>query len=106
FSSRGRQTRSKRDWSSDVCSSDLFVDAVKLLHQTGPILRRAQKRDRLPHDQGIGMMVEGQSGGAAAQPVRFLTAPGQKTAVAQIDRKSVVEGTGGVVGCGRRRAAG
>src|SRR5699024_11231429 len=23
FSGRGRQTRSKRDWSSDVCSSDL-----------------------------------------------------------------------------------
>src|SRR5699024_11866456 len=24
FSSRGRHTRSKRDWSSDVCSSDLI----------------------------------------------------------------------------------
>src|SRR5216683_3948341 len=26
FSSRRRHTRSDRDWSSDVCSSDLFVD--------------------------------------------------------------------------------
>src|SRR5207249_5031890 len=26
FSSRRRHTRSKRDWSSDVCSSDLFID--------------------------------------------------------------------------------
>src|SRR5699024_4582521 len=26
FSSRRRHTRSKRDWSSDVCSSDLFRD--------------------------------------------------------------------------------
>src|SRR5699024_11624409 len=26
FSSRRRHTSSKRDWSSDVCSSDLFVD--------------------------------------------------------------------------------
>src|SRR5699024_11802631 len=26
FSSRRRHTRSKRDWSSDVCSSDLLVD--------------------------------------------------------------------------------
>src|SRR5437868_15416417 len=26
FSSRRRHTRSKRDWSSDVCSSDLFLD--------------------------------------------------------------------------------
>src|SRR5207249_6358402 len=29
FSSRRRHTRSKRDWSSDVCSSDLEVPAGK-----------------------------------------------------------------------------
>src|SRR5699024_11316114 len=28
FSSRRRHTRSKRDWSSDVCSSDLFMYGV------------------------------------------------------------------------------
>src|SRR5690349_23039601 len=28
FSSRRRHTRSLRDWSSDVCSSDLFFDAI------------------------------------------------------------------------------
>src|SRR5699024_11301261 len=28
FSSRRRHTRSKRDWSSDVCSSDLFFKSV------------------------------------------------------------------------------
>src|SRR5699024_11738649 len=28
FSSRRRHTRSKRDWSSDVCSSDLFLCAI------------------------------------------------------------------------------
>src|SRR5699024_11478688 len=33
FSSRRRHTRSKRDWSSDVCSSDL-VDAVKTSHSS------------------------------------------------------------------------
>src|SRR5699024_11301417 len=35
FSSRRRHTRSKRDWSSDVCSSDLSQncqDAVKLIN--------------------------------------------------------------------------
>src|SRR5207249_6987173 len=32
FSSRRRHTRSKRDWSSDVCSSDLFSNGVKLYH--------------------------------------------------------------------------
>src|SRR5207249_8768561 len=29
FSSRRRHTRSKRDWSSDVCSSDLFSVLVR-----------------------------------------------------------------------------
>src|SRR5699024_11935945 len=36
FSSRRRHTRSKRDWSSDVCSSDLFCDALvrrQLVHE-------------------------------------------------------------------------
>src|SRR5699024_12590055 len=28
FSSRRRHTRSKRDWSSDVCSSDLYVEGI------------------------------------------------------------------------------
>src|SRR5699024_10752008 len=28
FSSRRRHTRSKRDWSSDVCSSDLFLHHI------------------------------------------------------------------------------
>src|SRR5579885_3362871 len=35
FSSRRRHTRSKRDWSSDVCSSDLHVFAQGILHVTG-----------------------------------------------------------------------
>src|SRR5699024_11800114 len=30
FSSRRRHTRSKRDWSSDVCSSDLQLDIQQL----------------------------------------------------------------------------
>src|SRR5207249_7814027 len=29
FSSRRRHTRSKRDWSSDVCSSDLVLQALR-----------------------------------------------------------------------------
>src|SRR5699024_11761444 len=36
FSSRRRHTRSKRDWSSDVCSSDLF-DGLD------PVMRQAVK---------------------------------------------------------------
>src|SRR5438067_11782428 len=39
FSSRRRHTRSKRDWSSDVCSSDLF-------QRVGQRGRRARRADR------------------------------------------------------------
>src|SRR5699024_12068499 len=36
FSSRRRHTRSKRDWSSDVCSSDLLIDQCQAIaHETG-----------------------------------------------------------------------
>src|SRR5207249_9404369 len=36
FSSRRRHTRSKRDWSSDVCSSDLFLrDSAHSVHTAG-----------------------------------------------------------------------
>src|SRR5699024_11833213 len=38
FSSRRRHTRSKRDWSSDVCSSDLFA----LFGEFEPPLDRAR----------------------------------------------------------------
>src|SRR5207249_7399310 len=34
FSSRRRHTRSKRDWSSDVCSSDLFLSGLP----PGPVI--------------------------------------------------------------------
>src|SRR5699024_11717934 len=35
FSSRRRHTRSKRDWSSDVCSSDLLYDFIRDYKLTG-----------------------------------------------------------------------
>src|SRR5699024_11999370 len=43
FSSRRRHTRSKRDWSSDVCSSDLprgFCTAFGCFHQHSASLRK------------------------------------------------------------------
>src|SRR5699024_11816635 len=43
FSSRRRHTRSKRDWSSDVCSSDLV--------QTAPVHRGSEARRRPPVDR-------------------------------------------------------
>src|SRR5699024_12188109 len=52
FSSRRRHTRSKRDWSSDVCSSDLKVQLIKpksykknmvILCHNSLIMKRTQK---------------------------------------------------------------
>src|SRR5699024_11416941 len=38
FSSRRRHTRSKRDWSSDVCSSDLVLDLGWAADFTGALV--------------------------------------------------------------------
>src|SRR5206468_6923469 len=39
FSSRRRHTRSDRDWSSDVCSSDLKIDVVHDLERRLDVVR-------------------------------------------------------------------
>src|SRR5690606_40076869 len=38
FSSRRRHTRFSRDWSSDVCSSDLNLLGVSIVRELGPVL--------------------------------------------------------------------
>src|SRR5699024_11908059 len=43
FSSRRRHTRSKRDWSSDVCSSDLAAHTVKGAIKAGKAISGAAK---------------------------------------------------------------
>src|SRR5699024_11300992 len=47
FSSRRRHTRSKRDWSSDVCSSDL---KLAWLAQNEPEVLKHVSNILLPHD--------------------------------------------------------
>src|SRR5207249_9199548 len=50
FSSRRRHTRSKRDWSSDVCSSDLEPTAVaptRYLREVRPLHTRRRDSGRL-----------------------------------------------------------
>src|SRR2546422_6405759 len=39
FSSRRRHTRCSRDWSSDVCSSDLLVDGLPGTRRQAPRIR-------------------------------------------------------------------
>src|SRR5437868_10455413 len=51
FSSRRRHTRSKRDWSSDVCSSDLEA-AVALAHALEDRMSNAQ-RSPPPIDEAV-----------------------------------------------------
>src|SRR5699024_11988798 len=41
FSSRRRHTRSKRDWSSDVCSSDLTTMTINRILFTGALIAGA-----------------------------------------------------------------
>src|SRR5207249_6314195 len=48
FSSRRRHTRSKRDWSSDVCSSDLVASAL-FAQVTAAALTSENKALATPH---------------------------------------------------------
>src|SRR5699024_1520322 len=55
FSSRRRHTRSKRDWSSDVCSSDLFIQQIRradlLDEAVGQFVGHVQPEARRPPAQ-------------------------------------------------------
>src|SRR5438105_5133021 len=52
FSSRRRHTRSTRDWSSDVCSSDLALRAaILLLADLETHIARAELRRPAPHQK-------------------------------------------------------
>src|SRR5699024_11218235 len=72
FSSRRRHTRSKRDWSSDVCSSDLFfVEGAGRAHPVQWLVRSAVGVDedravRLEHEQALG------AGKVSAKPTRVI----------------------------------
>src|SRR5437868_12116825 len=67
FSSRRRHTRSKRDWSSDVCSSDLLVD---------------EKTSRFVEDQVLCRSSEGEAVTARPKDVEFMdVAPAQIVSV-------------------------
>src|SRR5699024_11876604 len=66
FSSRRRHTSSKRDWSSDVCSSDLDIAMMQLFGGFGPAVLdgystvfplAAGWRDRIPVFQLVPLLV-------------------------------------------------
>src|SRR5699024_960522 len=60
FSSRRRHTRSKRDWSSDVCSSDVVALGAGRLYEVRPLRVRAARWDSLHVRRSDGPPVAGQ----------------------------------------------
>src|SRR6266508_6256400 len=50
FSSRRRHTRWPRDWSSDVCSSDLTAQAIMARHSLDAVPRLKIVRDAIPDE--------------------------------------------------------
>src|SRR5690606_39535397 len=54
FSSRRRHTRFSRDWSSDVCSSDLLLRSLRELRTLGfPILVGTSNKSVIGHVLGV-----------------------------------------------------
>src|SRR2546422_10558260 len=78
FSSRRRHTRCSRDWSSDVCSSDLGDDLE-------PYAIRGDGFERI-----AGLRIR--RGGELAQLIAGLGRPVLRAELERLDRKSVVEG--------------
>src|SRR5690349_23742767 len=83
FSSRRRHTRSLRDWSSDVCSSDLAAERIADL--VGEIRRHPaqQLQARLPRE--LPVLLRDRLLQLADRPVRLT-----QTLRGLVDRKSVV----------------
>src|SRR5699024_12139703 len=89
FSSRRRHTRSKRDWSSDVCSSDLHLGAAEL-DEIITASRRLATATVLYGDIARSRWAYGLFAVAITPlaPGTFLRTDGLRS----IDRKSVVKG--------------
>src|SRR5690606_40787398 len=96
FSSRRRHTRFSRDWSSDVCSSDLPRPCA-------PVADQASDRSTLMFGKRATFpdTAASRAPGAGAAPETGAAQARQPTVREESDRKSVVEGKRG--GSGRRR---
>src|SRR5438105_6884577 len=83
FSSRRRHTRSTRDWSSDVSSSDLRPRAARRARGQG------RRRAATSHDRHDDVPRNGDDVLARESQWR-MTAPGGASTQSMLDRKSVV----------------
>src|SRR5699024_11706898 len=80
FSSRRRHTRSKRDWSSDVCSSDLKFGGT-----TGQLLVRT------PASLAFGLLRQGASSRGEPTPT-LITGPEQDQILAELIAGHLADG--------------
>src|SRR5690625_6046033 len=96
-SSRRRHTRWPRDWSSDVCSSDLSDSEERLRKQWEEVIDRAFAEDMSPEDVTTNAVA-----GPGRKAVAVWVAKQQGTLAGQIGRAScrergwIAEGTGAV----------
>src|SRR5690606_40256646 len=89
-SSRRRHTRFSRDWSSDVCSSDLYLTGGEVRYCGTDILGLPEEQRRAIRGAEISMVF--QDALSALNPVFPV---GWQIAEMFRDRKSVVQGRGG-----------
>src|SRR6266849_10133606 len=73
FSSRRRHTRSTRDWSSDVCSSDLLVEGIEAQNQFAGPPSKTQMGQNALDQPGFGAFGKAVIGGS-----RRFGRPGEK----------------------------
>src|SRR5690606_40153268 len=101
FSSRRRHTSFSRDWSSDVCSSDLPRSSSKRPHCIANAIRLFEKKRKKSPGVGRGTLLLDRRGSCTAARIGRYARRGWRLVG---DRKSGVEGKGVGVGGGRECA--
>src|SRR3989442_6660210 len=86
FSSRRRHTRCGRDWSSDVCSSDLIPRATQDSAATAPPLSRAESH-QTPHRMSV-LKTEAPPSPSHTVPLQTRTDRCAHLTLYPLDRKS------------------
>src|SRR3712207_8999652 len=87
FSSRRRHTRYWRDWSSDVCSSDLVYNLRLSTHEVAEFVNEVVGRNAPP--KGVKIRYATQTGTAPPRFTLFANRP-KDVPEGYLDRKSVV----------------
>src|SRR6266542_4589418 len=85
FSSRRRHTRCYRDWSSDVCSSDLQSRSMPAIIGESPAIRSVQEEAQRVASTDATVLLEGESGTGKelfARAIHELSVRGQRPFVA------------------------